>query len=216
MRKWNECYKYLVANNNYIYSLIIFLRISKKTKVEIGCVALLLIIMNYCNWGEKVMVWFGMFILPMPVLIIWGSRRVRNERRLFKGMESKLRYAENLVRTEYRNSYNKLQRCIITYSEKMAKDELIVILPQPTNDLYIFDYNGNCMNQLGQYEEGGWIYNYAPYNELADALAEDGYFVIRMDMLGSEGKQIKICNIQDAVADWVDYIKINIILKVIR
>ena len=153
--------------------------------------------------------WFALYlllILPVFYLGLVSIIRINKERKLFMGIESKMRYSDDVIRKKFGNPANLFQRCMVTLpKEGNIKDKVILILPQKPFALYQVDYNGNCINGSGRYDAIGWLHNFAPYNELADGLARYGYLVIRMDMLGACGKE-DFTNYEDGVLEWVTYV----------
>ena len=105
------------------------------------------------------------------------------EKKLYRGIESKLRYDNDVIRTELEDAENAFCRCIVTEPKESGKNGRLVLI-FPSYPLGFVDYNGNCYDHSGSYLESYVIYNYAPYNEIADALAKEGNVVVRMDMFG--------------------------------
>ena len=105
------------------------------------------------------------------------------EKKLYRGIESKLRYDNDVIRTEFEDAENVFCRCIVTEPKESGKNGRLVLI-FPSYPLGFVDYNGNCYDHSGSYLESYVIYNYAPYNEIADALAKEGNVVVRMDMFG--------------------------------
>lgn len=131
-------------------------------------------------------------LLHVCTYIICDNNGVNNfqaGKKLYRGIESKLRYDNDVIRTELEDAENIFCRCIVTESKESGENARLVLIV-PSLPLGFVDYNGNCYNRSGSYLSTYLIYNYAPYNEIADALAKEGNVVVRMDMFGKNRKPI--------------------------
>lgn len=152
-------------------------------------------------------------VAPLLYYTLISIAELIKERSLYRGIESQLRYRDNVIRTEYEDAENVFCRCIVTESkEQVEKGRLILIVPSlppcyGKKYFWFVDYNGNCYNSSGDYREFSSLYNYAPYNEIADALAEAGNVVVRMDMFGRNPEAVKKIDHVKAVTTWICYIQ---------
>ncbi len=187
--------------------IIVWMNTEIRVKAVIGVAVSATAAIIYFRYPENPIAMYILLVLPVFYLGLAGIYRVQKEKRLFTGMESKVRVADDVIRKKYEKSTNIFRRCVITLpKEGDIKGKPILILPQMPFALHKVDYNGNCINDLGRYDEIGWLHNFAPYNELADNLARLGYLVIRMDMIGGCGNE-EITDYGEGVLDWVAYIK---------
>lgn len=157
---------------------------------------------------------FMIVIVVLPVILftyatIMGFKKIKRDEELFTGIESKLRFDQEVERIEQEDFSSIFSRCIISKLNTGVKmDKIILIMPfLPYNyygiDYFLVDYNGNCVDSFGRYDELGVLSNYAPYNELADALAKEGCLVMRMDMIGSEREGTYILGYLEGIKAWV-------------
>lgn len=178
-------------------------------KVIIILVNLVLMIVIYCvgnDMGVMLYIITMFFVLMLRFIygVIRGAKKINQEKRLFTNIESKLRFAHEVIRTEQEDFFNIFCRCIISKIDNQDKiEKTILIMPFIPNELYFIDYNGNCINSIGRYDQVGYLENYAPYNELADYLAKAGYLVIRLDMIGTKKKQVCVADYFEDIQKWV-------------
>lgn len=159
----------------------------------------------------------NMFLLATIIVIFYigvgAAISFQKEKKIYRGIESKLRYMDNVRRTEYEDIDNIFSRCIVTEPAKEGrKGRLIFIVPNLPPRIahgyaYFVDYNGNCYDHYGKYLEGPLLYNYAPYNEIAEGLSQEGHTVIRMDMFWPNVREIKKQNYIESINRWIDHVK---------
>lgn len=51
------------------------------------------------------------------------------------------------------------------------------------------------------------IYNYAPYNEIAERFAQEGYSVVRLDMLCKGVREINITDYVEGITVWSAHVQ---------
>ncbi|MDE7339643.1 MAG: hypothetical protein K2N80_03655 [Lachnospiraceae bacterium] len=184
------------------------------TKIKITAVVVYVISMIFIGIVYDIL---NMFLLATIAVIFYtgvmAAIGFRKEKKIYHGIESKLRYMDRVRRTEYEDMENIFCRCIVTEPVKEGgKGKLIFIVPNlpPYIDykyLYFVDYNGNCYDHFGKYLEGPLLYNYAPYNEIAEGLAQEGHTVIRMDMFWPNTREVKTKNYIESINGWIAYVK---------
>ncbi len=119
-----------------------------------------------------------------------------------------MRHIDNIIKRTYEDNENVFNRCIVVgpiISD--VKNQLILMVPQMPKYMYLVDYNGNCVNEVGEYVESSMIYNYAPYNEIAERLAQEGYLVVRLDMFCKGVREINIIDYAEGITVWIRRIK---------
>lgn len=189
-----------------IWICVINTSIKKKLYQSIICIVLVVGI--YSIYGDKLAAIIFSLIAPFLYSIIVGIRNVRKEKKLYNGIESKMRHIDNIVKRTYEDDENIFNRCIVVGPAiSDEKNQLILIVPQIPKSMYLVDYNGNCVNELGEYVEASMIYNYAPYNEIAERFAQEGYSVVRLDMLCKGARDINITDYVEGITVWIRKIK---------
>lgn len=203
----NQCF---IITIFLIYSFWnLFNQLHKIKKITIIFASLVLMIVIYYignDMGVMLYIIAMFFVLTLRFIygVIKGAKKIKQEKSLFTNIESKLRFAQEVIRTEREDFSNIFCRCIISKLDNQSKiEKTILIMPFLPKELYTVDYNGNCINSLGRYDEGGYLANYAPYNELADFLEKAGYLVIRLDMIGTKKERIRIIDYLDGIQEWV-------------
>lgn len=192
----------------YIF-LNLFHQLHYLKKLIIILVSLVLMIVIYCAGNDMsvmlyIITMFFVLMLRFIYGVIRGVKKINQEKKLFTNIESKLRFAKEVVRTEQEDFFNIFCRCIISKIDNQDKiEKTILIMPFIPNELYFVDYNGNCINSTGRYAQAGYLENYAPYNELADYLAKAGYLVIRLDMTGTKKNQVCAADYFEGIQKWV-------------
>ncbi len=181
---------------------------SIKKKIYQSIICIVLIVGIYSVYGNVLAAIVFSLILPFLYSIIVGITNVRTEKKLFNGIESKMRHMANVYERTYEDNKNVFNRCIVVESDMSeVKSQLILIVPQIPKYMYLVDYNGNCVNEVGEYVEASMIYNYAPYNEIAERLAQEGYVVVRLDMFCKEVREINIIDYVEGITEWIRRIK---------
>lgn len=189
-----------------IWICVVNTSIKKKLCQSIICVVLVVSI--YFIYGDELAAIIFSLIAPFLYSIIIGITNVRTEKKLFYGIESKMRHIDNVVIRTYEDQENIFNRCIVVEPPMSdIKNQLILIVPQIPKGMYLVDYNGNCVNELGEYVESSMIYNYAPYNEIAERLAQEGYSVVRLDMFYQGVREISIIDYVEGITVWIRRIK---------
>lgn len=203
-----------MKNIYWMFILIMYIiwicvvNVSVKKKLYQSVICVVLIVGIYFTYGDELAAIILSLITPFLYSIIIGITNVRTEKKLFNGIESKMRHIDNVVIKTYEHKENIFSRCIVVEPPMSdIKNQLILIVPQIPKCMYLVDYNGNCVNELGQYVESSMIYNYAPYNEIAERLAQEGYSVIRLDMLYKEVREISISDYVEGITVWIKQIK---------
>ncbi len=166
------------------------------------------------EWEYIVLVpFFYISIAPLLYYMVISIVTSKKEKSLYRGVESQIRYKDDVIRTEYEDTENVFCRCMVTEpKEYVKKGRLVLIVPSlppkyGKKYYWFIDYNGNCYNSSGNYREFSSLYNYAPYNEIADALAEAGNVVVRLDMFGKNPGAMKGIDHAKDVTAWVHRIQ---------
>lgn len=163
------------------------------------------------DFGDSIV---SIFFLYSTVMLLFyytvtSIADYKKEKSLYHSIEPQLRYRDDVIRTEYEDMENVFCRCIVTEpKEQEKKGRLILIVPSlppyyGKKYYWFIDYNGNCYDSSGDYREFSSLYNYAPYNEIADALAEAGNVVVRMDMFDRNPEAVKEIDHVQAVTAWI-------------
>ncbi len=189
-----------------VWICVINTNIKKKIISIIICIVLIIEVSSV--YGNELAAIILSLVAPFLYSIIVGIINVRTEKKLFNGIESKMRHIDDIMTKTYEDEENIFNRCIVTEAAASnVKNQLILIVPQIPRYTYLVDYNGNCVNEMGEYVEASMIYNYAPYNEIAERLAQEGYTVIRMDIFYKGAREINVCDYAEGITQWIRRIK---------
>lgn len=188
-----------------IWICIINTNIKKKIISTIICVVLIIGVSSI--YGNELIAIILSLVAPFLYSIIVGIINVRTEKKLFNGIESKMRHVDGIITKTYEDKENIFNRCIVTEAASNVKNQLILIVPQIPKYMYLVDYNGNCINAIGEYVEASMIYSYAPYNEIAEGLAQEGYTVVRLDISYKGAREINVSDYAEGITLWIRRIK---------